>query len=327
MDTDAGSGNSSHSNSAYGSVIRGNYFANIQALFESNALTLLHTYFGSGAGVVSKYGLIFQDSTTLTILGGGAEGVAEAAVLVQGTTAKVGSTYDFAVSIKNVHFEFNNCDQSNEGDIVLGLNGETTVWGVTVDGCRFEGDGTTFTPLNIIKGDGITYSNNRRHASYVNFQPQKPANMTRFTYEGNWAGVTPTPNYIQGSANLTFTKREQANAGVNSVGGGHQNTGGTVTLADNQSITVQIYYGTLIQVQDVSVGNGALFFAAFQSSTITELSDPANLWSVTDTDTNPGWAIFKNTNSNTVTIKNYNNVSKEIIVTLLGACEGATAPT
>lgn len=326
MNTNAGGGNSSHSNSAYHSMIRGNYASNIDAGLESNALSLYSCNFGGQAGVATTYGIVFQDSSSLLVEGGGSEGCDKAAILIQGLTANVGASYDFRCKIHKAHFEAQVCDASDEGDIVIGLNGQTTILGVTVEDCFFFGNGSTYTPLNVIDGDNISYLRNGGHSSYANFKPVLPSGLTRYVQKGNFAGATAFPDYEIGSANLTIAKREQVNSGVNSVGGGHSDTGGTTSLTDNQTITVEIYSASLIQVQDLTGGNGALFFATFVSSSITELSDVSSVWSTTNTDTNPGWAIFKSASSQTVSIKNYMNGTRVLVVTILGACGGATAP-
>lgn len=114
------------------------------------------------------------------------------------------------------------------------------------------------------------------------------------------------------------------NAGVHSVGGG--GTTGSISLLDNQSFTVTMNnVSAIVTVMDEN-GNGAAFLTTYASATIVEIGDPSNLWSVTDVDGNPGWAIFKAAGTHVFTIKNYMNATKSLYVSILGSVLSATAP-
>ena len=123
-------------------------------------------------------------------------------------------------------------------------------------------------------------------------------------------------------ANKEIAVQNPTNTGVYSVGGG----GTVAVMADNETMTVTLGKDGLIQVADNLTGKGALFFANYESATIVELADPSGIWAVTDSDGNPGMAIYKSAGTFVVTIKNYMNASFQLAVNVLGTVSAAGAP-
>ncbi len=147
-------------------------------------------------------------------------------------------------------------------------------------------------------------------------------------------GVTPAAgtfttgvfggDVLQKTAAKAFASQDPTNTSVYHVGGQT-----TMTMTDNQTITITlsaINHCGIVIVGDNNDGKAAAFFCAYGSATITEISDVTNTWSVTDTDANPGMAIFKGANSDVVTIKNYMNTNRVITVNVCGPLLSATAP-
>ena len=119
--------------------------------------------------------------------------------------------------------------------------------------------------------------------------------------------------------------RNPTNAGVVSVGGGKVSVD-FVSITDNQSFTITMGASDALVIIRNQEGVSAVFHCSYASATITEISDPSSLWVTTDTDPNPGWAIFKSANSSVFTIKNYSNATKQLYFNILGLVTSATAP-
>ena len=130
-------------------------------------------------------------------------------------------------------------------------------------------------------------------------------------------------NAVIGVANKQMKVQNPTNAGVQHVGGLGVLTG----ILDNQSftITIGICNAAIVIVGD-DQGRGAAFFVSYLSATIVELADPSGIWATTDVDGNPGWAIYKGASTNVVTIKNYNNATRQLYINILGVVASATAP-
>ena len=99
------------------------------------------------------------------------------------------------------------------------------------------------------------------------------------------------------------------------------------SLLDNKGIDIVLgVYAALLLVVDSSQRNG-LFLVNYESATIVKLADyPIGYWSVTNTDGNPGWAIYKGGNTFTVTLRNYTNTNLTVLVNVLGVVMSVSAP-
>ena len=99
----------------------------------------------------------------------------------------------------------------------------------------------------------------------------------------------------------------------------------TISLLDNQSITITIVNAGVVCISD-SRGNQGVFAYEYASATVTELSDPSAGYDVTDVD-NAKIAVFTPVNSYVLTIKNYTNATRTITVYCAGGyVSAATAP-
>ena len=122
-----------------------------------------------------------------------------------------------------------------------------------------------------------------------------------------------------------FAKVDATNAGIFTVGGNLSSDG--FTLTDNQSITITFSsanYGLLISIFCLHTGNAALFFVGYHTATITTLSDVASEWVTTDVDSGK-LAIFQAVDG-VLTIKNYANANRKLVMNILGTIESTTAP-
>ena len=137
-----------------------------------------------------------------------------------------------------------------------------------------------------------------------------PTERVRIDSAGNILGV---------SAGQDFGSQNQTNTGVTYVGG----DSGTNSMDDNETFTVTIGDAATIMLTDAN-GRSAVVHATYDSATITELSDPSNVYAMTDSDAG-GWAVYKSATSNTVTVKNYTNATKQMKVQALGVITAATA--
>lgn len=114
--------------------------------------------------------------------------------------------------------------------------------------------------------------------------------------------------------------RSALTAGVNSVGGV-----GTVTRGAGENTVLTIgKYGALIMVDTSANGGSALFYATYDSATITKLADTAGIWAITDV--GAGMAIYKSANSFDVNIKNRTALSNSLTVNVLGAVNSVALP-
>lgn len=124
------------------------------------------------------------------------------------------------------------------------------------------------------------------------------------------------------TGNTAFAAVNQTNTGVHYVG---SDIGKSMT--DNQTITItQGSHACLILLHEDASGKGAAFLSTFASAAIVELADPSTYFAPTDSDLNPGWAIYKAANSSVVTIKNYSNATNTIVVNVIGVVAAATNP-
>lgn len=134
------------------------------------------------------------------------------------------------------------------------------------------------------------------------------------------AGPVFTGDVKGTSAAAKFTNINPTNAAVQHVGGNSYSN-----MLDNQSFTITIDLVAIIIATDTASGKAGAFFACYASDTIVELGDPSAYWAVTDSDLNPGFAIFKSANSPVITIKNYSNATHDVQVNVFGFVVSATA--
>lgn len=180
--------------------------------------------------------------------------------------------------------------------------------------------GLVFTGGNITGGSGFQIATS---AGDLILNPAGVVGLNaKALYDIGAAGNQITATAIKLAASGSIAAVNATNPGVQNVGG----NGVSGDILDNQSFTVTMNNSTAVVVVMDSAGVGAVFVCTFASATIVELADPSGLWSVTDADTNPGWAIFKGASSHTFTIKNYMNATRQIYVNVLGAVASATAP-
>ena len=97
-----------------------------------------------------------------------------------------------------------------------------------------------------------------------------------------------------------------------------------VVLADNQSMTFTISFGSVLELAD-SNGRSAVFFASYDSATIVEIADPSGYYEVTNVDA-AHWALWKTATSNVINLKNYINTTKGMNINSLGVITAATNP-
>ena len=170
---------------------------------------------------------------------------------------------------------------------------------------------TGYPGLAITAGKTITATENTSLDEAVAMSSKAPKASPSFT--GNVLGVTASAH--MGVQNPT-------NTGVIHVGGIDG-----VSLTDNQTFTITLAsQGAVVILNDLGVGKAGVFFITYSSATIVELADPSVFFEVTDSDLNPGWAIYKSANSMVVTIKNYTNATRSINVIVLGVIESANTP-
>jgi len=98
-------------------------------------------------------------------------------------------------------------------------------------------------------------------------------------------------------------------------------------VADNETFTFTFADEAALFVVFNSGTNAAgSFFADKNSTTIVELADPDTEFDVTDVD-NSKIAVFKSSSSAVVSVKNYQNATRELKVTVLTTfITAATAP-
>ena len=84
---------------------------------------------------------------------------------------------------------------------------------------------------------------------------------------------------------------------------GHVGTPQTVTLAQGESIDINISGGMLLHIQS-GAGNAGLFFAEQASSTITTISDPSSKYQLTSTPAVGFFGVYKSAASSIISLKN-----------------------
>jgi len=133
-----------------------------------------------------------------------------------------------------------------------------------------------------------------------------------------------TGNVKGATGDQCFAAVNETNVGVFSIGGGVNQ--GDQSLLDNQSMTITLSgFGALIKVDNMNTGGAALFFVDY-SATIVVLSDSGSEWVTTDVDSSK-LAIFKSASTVTVTIKNYANATRKLVINVIGnAVASSTAP-
>ena len=131
-----------------------------------------------------------------------------------------------------------------------------------------------------------------------------------------------TGNIITRTADAEFSAQDPTNIGINYLGGWE-----FFVARDNQIVTFKMHQHCLLfSISDSYNGKGGLFFAEYKTSTIVKMADPSSFFAVTDSDLNPGYAIYKDANSQWITIKNYTNDTRYVTVNVIGVVVEATAP-
>ncbi|MFA5377563.1 MAG: hypothetical protein WC455_17560 [Dehalococcoidia bacterium] len=130
-----------------------------------------------------------------------------------------------------------------------------------------------------------------------------------------------TGNVLGSTVGATFANKDPINTGVFNVGGRYAI--GNISLLDNQSITITMQGGVLVNIYNASTGAAALFWVSPNSATITVLGDVSSEWVITDVDSSK-LAIFQA--ASVITIKNYCNDTRVLSINVFGGVVSVTAP-
>lgn len=295
----------------------------IEALNTSSGPAIYVDSAGNGIAITNNviqtvgYGVLMAVATGIEISGNYFEGCAVASMYL-GTSSQV-----------------RGCRVG--GNVYAGLTGTHHIivdfcHGLDITGNQFNTDGS----VGIIKiaGSGSTIGVfigvNGVSAAMVSGGTYTLLTETAPLADGQWWDIknvrwrygSNTRHYdLIGASGREFVARNSTNAGIQYVGGATN-----VTMTDNQTMTFTIGTAAVISAIDNTAGKSGLFWADFASATIVELGDTSTFWATTNTDLNPGMAIFKSAGSSVVSIKNYSNASINISVNILGTVSAATAP-